>query len=308
MGSRYDRDPEADLNAHSSIEPFIHRKVVVLDENHTVSVAARAMSDQQIGCVVVSDQNRHMVGIVTDRDLCCSVLAFHLDFETPLSEVMSPRARWANESSTISDVIEIMKEIGVRRVPVIAETKSHGEKCIGMVTLDDLILARVISPQDLQTIIRTQIHQRVHRAVRHERSDQRREHTLGHFYNVLARNMMMEPRRTEGVSLYLLRELIRRLPYTTAANFTAQLPSLLHEDLLNQPAGPDRSITGETLVNGVFSEFGFGPSQAGFLINGFWMGLKDFLKGSGETRLVLDQLPPDIRELLEGRELHTQAS
>ena len=41
----------------SSIDMFVDRKVVILKENDTVLTAAKAMCKNQVGCVVVNDED-----------------------------------------------------------------------------------------------------------------------------------------------------------------------------------------------------------------------------------------------------------
>ena len=78
----------------------------------------------------------------------------------------------------------------------------------------------------------------------------------------------------------------------------SQLPSLLHEDLLNLRAGPDRAITANTLLSEMNERFQMSPRKASEVMERFWDALEQFTEESGETEHVLTQLPPDMRALL----------
>ena len=72
-----------------SLERFRRSKMVVLKRRSIAYQAARAMADNHIGSVLVSDQG-NLVGIVTDRDLALAVLGGDLDPKIiTLDEVMS---------------------------------------------------------------------------------------------------------------------------------------------------------------------------------------------------------------------------
>jgi signal-transduction protein with cAMP-binding, CBS, and nucleotidyltransferase domain len=49
--------------------------------NDSAQMVARIMRDRNIGSipVVIDQQSRELVGVITDRDLCCSIVANGLD-------------------------------------------------------------------------------------------------------------------------------------------------------------------------------------------------------------------------------------
>ncbi|MBX9704189.1 MAG: CBS domain-containing protein [Silvanigrellaceae bacterium] len=148
------------LNLDVSIEPFIHKKVIELQDDASISTAARAMAEQNIGCVLVSNKNNSLVGIVTDRDLSTKALAFEKPFSTPLSEVMVSSLIVIDEFAKLDEVVKLMRIHSIRRVPVVRRTSPQESKhCIGMITLDDLIASGLINAKSTAAIVRSQISQ-----------------------------------------------------------------------------------------------------------------------------------------------------
>lgn len=96
----------------TEIEPFIHRKVVVLDQECSVAQAALVMRERGIGSVLVADHQGHIVGIVTDRDLAIRVLAQGQGQVLSLVSVMSHPVISVNERADVEDVIRLMAEKG----------------------------------------------------------------------------------------------------------------------------------------------------------------------------------------------------
>jgi len=105
----------------------------------TAQVAAKTMKAQGVGALpVVSDStNRRLEGIVTDRDLCCSVVAgAKLGETTRIADVMTRNPITCAAENTLDECEELMQKHQVRRLPV---TDKQG-RCIGVVAQADIAL------------------------------------------------------------------------------------------------------------------------------------------------------------------------
>jgi hypothetical protein len=79
----------------------------------------------------------------------------------------------------------------------------------------------------------------------------------------------------------------------------SQLPSLLQEDLLDLPAGPNPNITAESILSGIMKEFRLNQTDASNLIRYFWQGLEEFLD-HGILAATLSGFPSDIKLIFAG--------
>ena len=105
----------------------------------TAQAVAKVMKAQGIGALpVVSDSvDRRLEGIVTDRDLCCRVVAdAKLAETTKIADVMTRKPLICNPEDTLEDCAELMRKHQVRRLPV---TDKQG-RCIGMIAQADIAL------------------------------------------------------------------------------------------------------------------------------------------------------------------------
>jgi CBS domain-containing protein len=97
---------------------------------------ADRMGDRAVGSVVILDADGQAVGIVTDRDLVCRVVAPGLDPDVARAgEVMSKPLISAEPQESVERVVARMRTAGVRRVPVLRD--GH---LVGLVSLDDLVV------------------------------------------------------------------------------------------------------------------------------------------------------------------------
>jgi CBS domain-containing protein len=105
----------------------------------TAQTVARMMCERNVGAMpVVSDhQSKHLVGVITDRDLCCKVLAAGLDAgTTPIEKFVTQQPVTCRDGENIDKCERLMQAHQIRRVPVV---DGHNQ-VIGIVSQADLAL------------------------------------------------------------------------------------------------------------------------------------------------------------------------
>ena len=86
----------------------------------TVFDAVLDMSKRNFGSVVVIDDERKILGVVTERDVMNKLVAKGLDPKTTLlSDIMTPDPRIARETDDMVDWLRIMSNERFRRLPVV---------------------------------------------------------------------------------------------------------------------------------------------------------------------------------------------
>ncbi|MBC7690195.1 MAG: CBS domain-containing protein [Methylotenera sp.] len=143
----------------SDIAPYIHRKVVVLQEEATIEQAAKAMDEHGFGCVFISDHQGHVSGVLTDRDIVCRLVAHGRTSSEPISSIMTPNPVSVDEDTELSAVVRLMEVHEIRRVPVVHTQPNGMQRCAGIVSLDDLLASRDIDDYHVMRIVRGQINQ-----------------------------------------------------------------------------------------------------------------------------------------------------
>jgi CBS domain-containing protein len=127
------------------------RLVIQRPEVHAYD-AARAMEDNHVGAVIVHD-GQHVVGMVTDRDLALTLVAGDLDpFEVQLLQIMATPVVVQPLTASEADAAQLMINHRVRRIPIV-----DGERVVGLVTLDDLLLEQALDGATVAAIVRAQL-------------------------------------------------------------------------------------------------------------------------------------------------------
>ena len=116
-------------------------EVVTIGSDETLSVAAHVMREQHVGLLVVvapaeSNGDRHPIGVLTDRDIVTAALAKDADVRTlKVGDVMTRNPLLADEGHPLEATLRFMRDLGVRRVPVVG---SRGQ-LTGVLSLDDVL-------------------------------------------------------------------------------------------------------------------------------------------------------------------------
>ena len=99
--------------------------------------AARLMLENSCGCLPVTaeDGSGRLVGMITDRDICMAAESQGKALQELLvGEAMEPVVWACNPEDSIDEAEEIMREVGVRRLPVV----DGSERLLGVLSLTDL--------------------------------------------------------------------------------------------------------------------------------------------------------------------------
>jgi CBS domain-containing protein len=128
--------------AKTAVADVMTRQVVFLPGETTLDEAAQVMRDQAIGDVVVT-HGPTMAGLVTDRDIVVRAIAEGLPPETTTLESITSREMiMVEQSATVEEAVQAMRERGVRRLLVCDADR----KLVGIVSLSDLALLPTSAP------------------------------------------------------------------------------------------------------------------------------------------------------------------
>jgi CBS domain-containing protein len=100
----------------------------------TAAHAAKAMRDSGCGCapVVENKQKLNLVGVVTERDVCCGVAADdRLASEVSVSEIMRPASACCGADESLEEARRKMEKHKTTSLPVVNKAGS----CCGTVSL-----------------------------------------------------------------------------------------------------------------------------------------------------------------------------
>jgi CBS domain-containing protein len=118
---------------------YCNREVVVVEKSESIREAVNLMRSHHVGDVVVvekRDESPVPIGVLTDRDIVLEVLAQDVDIDAVnIGDVMSDTLITIKENTKLLDALALMKDKGIRRVPVI----DGQDNLVGILTVDDIL-------------------------------------------------------------------------------------------------------------------------------------------------------------------------
>lgn len=132
------------------------RNVVTVRESDDLTTAAQLMRQRHIGYLVavephVGDGTVAPVGVITDRDIVVGVVARETNPRSlRVGDVMTRQPVLARDDSSVSAALHHMREIGIRRLPVV----NREGRLVGVLSLDDVLDALAEELMDVASSIR----------------------------------------------------------------------------------------------------------------------------------------------------------
>ena len=110
-----------------------------VNETDSIMDAAKIMQSADTGAVPVVDGNNKIIGMITDRDIVVRLIAEGRDPQkSSVNDAMTKSVRKVDENAPINEVVELMSNAQIRRVPVV----NAKDQIVGIVSLADLATGR----------------------------------------------------------------------------------------------------------------------------------------------------------------------
>lgn len=132
-----------------SVIDIARETVVTVEPDASLSDVVRTMRSNRVGSVVVVEENEP-IGLVSDRDLALEVLDGEgANEETPVSDIISGEIRTVSANTGVYDLVDLMSDTGVRRLPVVDD-----DDLVGIVSLSDVVVLLGMELQHVANTIR----------------------------------------------------------------------------------------------------------------------------------------------------------
>jgi CBS domain-containing protein len=135
------------------------RTVYICRPDDSLAVAAGLLWDHDVGWAPVVDPDGHVLGLITDRDICMATYTRDAaPSKIEVASVMSRQVFSCSPDEALIDAEEVMREHRVRRVPVV----DAGGTLVGVLSLNDLAQeavreearrARAVRPEEVTTTL-----------------------------------------------------------------------------------------------------------------------------------------------------------
>ena len=123
----------------TTIEDFLklnkNRKIWTISKDQNVRQGLNLMSENNIGAIIIVDNNDFPIGIFSERDYARKiVLKGKSSKDTLLDEVMTKELITVTKNYKIDQCMKIMDEKGIRHLPVL-----ENKKIVGIISIRDVL-------------------------------------------------------------------------------------------------------------------------------------------------------------------------
>lgn len=119
-------------------------EVVTVSPDDTAAEVVATLASKRIGAVVVTDDGRHIAGVLSERDVVRALADGGAEaLEQPASSLMTTEVFTCEPATTVDQLMSLMTERRIRHVPVVVDG------CLaGLVSIGDVVRDRIA---DLET-------------------------------------------------------------------------------------------------------------------------------------------------------------
>ena len=126
------------------IKEIMHPKPFSLRRDDNLSSAAQIMWERDVGVLPVTDQDDHVIGVITDRDIAMAAFTQgKVLLDIPVERSMSKNLYSCNQDDELDQAQALMQQHQVRRIPILDNNK----KLAGMLSLNDIACAYSARPK-----------------------------------------------------------------------------------------------------------------------------------------------------------------
>ena len=144
-----------------SVHGILIRKgaaVFTIEPTDSLANAAKSLSDYGIGALVVTGAEGHTLGIISERDIVRALgEKENAALETPVAEIMTRKVIFCSRHDQLVGLMQRMTDGKFRHLPVIEDGR-----LIGIVSIGDVVKARLEELEQESDTLRKYIHRRAH--------------------------------------------------------------------------------------------------------------------------------------------------
>ncbi|WP_432842197.1 CBS domain-containing protein [Dactylosporangium sp. CA-092794] len=119
---------------HRRAKDIMHRGAECVDENETVTTAARKMRELGVGSLPICGADDRLHGIVTDRDIVVRCIAEGQEpSQVKVRDLAQGPLAWVDAGAELGEVLRQMEDHQVKRLPVL-----ENRRLVGMISECDL--------------------------------------------------------------------------------------------------------------------------------------------------------------------------
>lgn len=129
------------------VKDLMSRKIDFVMPDATIEDVAKIMEESDVGIVPVCDEDKKLLGVITDRDIVLRKIAKNRG-SLKVEDIMTTRLTTASPNETIYDISKIMAKHKIRRIPIVEDNN----RLVGIISIADIAVNKEFDMEVSQAI------------------------------------------------------------------------------------------------------------------------------------------------------------
>jgi len=122
------------LRTGFTVADAMTHKPIMISLNKTLRDAGKLMSKEHVGSLLVQEDGK-IVGIITEQDMVRKgIVSLGNPAQKKIKEIMERNLVTTEPQEDIFEALRVMRDYNIRHLPVM-----HNNKCVGLVTMKDIL-------------------------------------------------------------------------------------------------------------------------------------------------------------------------
>ena len=119
------------------------KELITVRESTEILEAMRLLIENRISCLLITDTDNTLKGIISDKDIFTVCFEKHCDFtEMTVSDIMTSNVIVGVDADELTSIAGLMTNNRIRHVPVV-----KADKLIGLVSIGDVVKCQMADIQ-----------------------------------------------------------------------------------------------------------------------------------------------------------------
>ena len=105
-----------------------------LSVTNTIKEASKRLHEKKIGCMPVEDDNKNIIGIISERDLSRLIYAEKFNINLPVEKIMTKDLVTCDLNTSVTELMDTMTQKKIRHILIMED-----KKLLGIVSIGDVV-------------------------------------------------------------------------------------------------------------------------------------------------------------------------
>ena len=116
------------------VKTLAKRDCITINQKDSIQKASFVMSEKNIGCLPVVDNDDQLVGIISERDIARKTSKSDFSPNIEIENIMTKNVVTCDSNASAFDLLEVMSDKKIRHIPIV-----DNNKLLGIISIGDVV-------------------------------------------------------------------------------------------------------------------------------------------------------------------------